>query len=60
MSVTQTMPETNKVQGTKVKKMLFKKKRAATAEGETTKAKARLVVCANWVVQLFTSLFAPR
>lgn len=40
-------------------KMIFKKKRAVTAEGETIKPKARLVVCANMITQMFASLFAP-
>jgi hypothetical protein len=38
-------------------KMLFKKKLAA--DGTFDKAKARLVVCGNWITSLFISLFAP-
>lgn len=38
-------------------KMIFKKKKKS--EGTFDKAKARLVVCGNWITSLFISLFAP-
>ena len=40
-------------------KMIFKKKRAVTAEGKIIKPKARLVVCVNMITQMFAPLFAP-